>query len=61
MTGDDSAKLIYSARMFYVSAGLFAIAGAVWLVSGNGPWIALVFLAVALALAAAGRAISTRV
>jgi hypothetical protein len=52
--------LIYSARMLYVSAALFGVCGAIWLISGRGPWIGLIFLGVALAAAASGRAVSTR-
>ena len=56
----DAAKLRYAVRMLYVSAGLFLIAGVIWLVSGNGTGIGLLFVAVAIAMAAAGRAVSTR-
>jgi len=57
----EAAKLIYSARMLYVSAGLFAAAGAIWLISGRGTWIGVIFLGVAVAMAMSGRAVSTRV
>ena len=56
----DAAKLIYAGRMMLVSAALFAVAGVIWLVSGNGTWIGVVFLGVAVALAAGGRAVSAR-
>jgi hypothetical protein len=56
----DAAKLIYSGRMLFASAALFAVAGVIWLVSGNGPWIGLAFLAIAVAMAVAGRAVSAR-
>ena len=56
----DSTRLIYSVRLLYVSALLFAIAGVIWLVSGNGTGIGLAFLGVALAMMAAARAVSSR-
>jgi hypothetical protein len=56
----DAEKLIYATRMLFVSAGLFAIAGVIWLVSGNGVGIGVVFVGVAVALAAAARAVSMR-
>lgn len=60
MTGDDTSKLIYSTRLLYASAGLFAVAGVIWLVSGNGTGIGLIFVGVAITLAVIGRVVSTR-
>jgi len=58
--GPDAAKLIYATRMLYVSAALFAIAGAIWLVTGNGVVVGVIFVGVGVALAAAARAVATR-
>jgi hypothetical protein len=56
----DASKLRYSARIMTLSAGLFAVAGVIWLVSGNGVWIGAVFLVVAVLMAVAARAIAAR-
>ncbi len=59
-SGADSAKLIYSSRLLYASGGLFAIAGAIWLISGTGTAMGLMFVLLAAAMAAAGWSLGNR-
>jgi len=47
-------------RTWYLSAGLFGIAAAIWLISGNGAAIGLMFLLLAVAMAAAGWSLGNR-
>jgi hypothetical protein len=47
--------------MMQLSAALFAVAGTVWLISGNLVGVGVTFIAVALALFVAGRLVLTKV
>ena len=46
----DASKLLYSARILTLSAAMFAVAGVIWLVSGQAAVIGVLFLGLALAL-----------
>jgi hypothetical protein len=50
----------HTTRTWYLSAALFGIAAAIWLISGNGAAIGLMFLLLAVAMAAAGWSLGKR-
>jgi len=47
-------------RTWYLSAALFGIAAAIWLISGNGTAMGLMFVLLAAAMAAAGWSLGNR-